>query len=123
MNPKRDAMPSLPRLSPPGPPSGLFTGAKVMMRTLLLRDLPLTGSGFGLLLGLLAAAGCAPPTGSLSGKVLLNGKALPGGKVAVLSVDGTGNPVSTDLDEEGNYHLDKVPVGQVKITVSNMHLK
>src|SRR6266511_705174 len=81
------------------------------------------GTGVGLLLVLLAACGCGKPTGKVSGKVQLNGKPLPGGTVAFLSVDGTGNPASADLDEEGNYHLEKVPVGKVKITVANLHLK
>src|SRR5919198_4749153 len=88
------------------------------------RDRRHLGIALGLLLLLIAAPGCGPGYGKVSGKVLLpGGKPLPGGNVTFFSVDGTGNPASAELDEEGNYHLEKVPVGKVKITVSNLFLK
>jgi Carboxypeptidase regulatory-like domain len=95
-----------------------------MMTNPFCRGWRRVGSGLGLLVLSLAVCGCAKPTGKVSGKVLqANGKPLPGGTVAFLSVDGTGNPATGEVDQEGNYHLEKVPVGKVKITVSNLHLK
>ncbi len=53
----------------------------------------------------------------VTGKVLLQGKPLPGGRVTFLSVNG-GFASSDVIDENGNYQIE-APVGDVKIAVDN----
>ncbi|CAN0264765.1 unnamed protein product, partial [Phaeothamnion confervicola] len=80
------------------------------------------------LLALLAAvAGCGgqPPRSvdhaEVTGKVLLQGKPVPGGQVSFVAVTG-GFAASGNIDENGNYQI-KAPVGEVKITVNNTALQ
>jgi hypothetical protein len=77
----------------------------------------------GLQIGLLILmVGCvknphAVEHAEVSGKVLYQGKALPGGIVTFISVNG-GFAASADIDQDGNYQL-KPPVGEVEISVTN----
>jgi hypothetical protein len=57
----------------------------------------------------------------VSGKVLFQGKPLPGGVVNFVTVNG-GFAATGAIDENGNYQL-KAPVGEVKIGVSNKMLR
>jgi hypothetical protein len=77
----------------------------------------------GTLLLSLLVCGCnnsgMGPQGQVSGKVIYNGKPLPGGQVTFLTAKGyTFNSV---IDPEGNYKL-QAPVGEAKIVVDNRML-
>ncbi len=70
-------------------------------------------------------AGCSKTPRSaehveVSGKVLLQGKPLPGGRVMFVTVKG-GFASSATIDENGNYQI-KAPVGDVEIGVDNQML-
>jgi|SRR5579875_344133 len=82
----------------------------------------------GLLLGLLIlSAGCG--SGSprsvehteVKGKVLFQGKPLPGGTVSFVAVNGA-FAWTGPIDENGNYEV-KAPVGEVRIGVDNRMLQ
>ena len=68
---------------------------------------------FGLFLLSAAPLGCGSKTGTVTGKVTLDGKPLLIGKI---SFTGKGKTVSADIIE-GEYTAKKVPVGDVKVTV------
>jgi hypothetical protein len=57
----------------------------------------------------------------VSGRVLFQGKPLPGGKVSFVAVNG-GFASTGDIDENGNYQI-KPPVGDVEISVTNRMLQ
>ncbi len=77
----------------------------------------------GLLLLPLSPMGCGGPgQGKVSGRVLYNGVALPGGRVTFRPADPKQNSVSAELDAEGNYQA-VLPVGDVKICVDNRELE
>ena len=76
----------------------------------------------GLMLFVAVAGGCSPGKGKVSGKVLLNGKPLPGGTVMFHPVDSRRNPVSATIDEAGNYEA-TVPVGEALVRVDNRGLQ
>ncbi|HEV3440232.1 MAG TPA: carboxypeptidase-like regulatory domain-containing protein [Gemmata sp.] len=79
------------------------------------------------LLGLLTLiGGCSKNPQSVdhaevSGKVLIEGKPVPGGQVSFVAVNG-GFAASGNIDENGNYQI-KAPVGEVIITVNNSMLQ
>jgi hypothetical protein len=72
------------------------------------------------------AVGCARRSVEhieVSGRVLYQGKPLPGGKVNFVSVEGEQTFASSGvIDEKGNYTI-KAPVGPVLIGVDNRMLK
>lgn len=73
---------------------------------------------------LLAGCGQTPHSvdhAEVSGKVLFQGKPLPGGRVNFLAING-GFASSADIDENGNYQIN-APVGDVEIAVTNQMLK
>ena len=75
------------------------------------------------LLAVLAGCGQAPRSvehAEVSGKVLIEGKAVTGGQVSFVAVVG-GFASSGHIDENGNYQI-SAPVGEVKITVNNTML-
>jgi hypothetical protein len=73
---------------------------------------------------LLLCAGCGARGGHVSGKVLMkDGKPLPGGTITFYSDEGSGNPISGAIHEDGTYDVRGVPLGRVKVTVSNLDLK
>jgi hypothetical protein len=57
----------------------------------------------------------------VSGKVLFQGKPLPGGQVTFVAVNG-GFASSGTIDENGNYKIN-APVGEVEIGVTNRMLQ
>jgi hypothetical protein len=70
-------------------------------------------------------AGCGQRTGHIAGKVLQkDGKPLPGGTVTFFpeAGGGTAMPVAAIVKADGTYDAPAVPVGPVKITVSNATL-
>lgn len=79
-------------------------------------------------LGLLTlTTGCGEKNASsaehaeVTGKVLFQGKPLPGGKVSFVAING-GFASSGLIDENGNYQI-KAPVGDVEIGVTNQMLQ
>jgi hypothetical protein len=76
------------------------------------------------LLALVGGCGQKPQSidhAEVSGKVLFQGKPLPGGQVSFVSV-GTGFATSGNIDENGKYQV-SAPVGEVVITVNNTMLQ
>lgn len=72
--------------------------------------------GWPVLLGMLAAVGCGPSFGKVSGKVYYKTELVKGGTVSFVSPD---NKVSrmAEIQEDGSYTVDKVPLGDVTICV------
>jgi hypothetical protein len=70
-------------------------------------------------------AGCrssrAPTQADVSGKVLFQGKPLPGGQIAFVALKGGFSNVAT-IDENGDYQI-KAPLGEVEISVTNRMLQ
>lgn len=64
---------------------------------------------------LVLMAGCGNPKGSVSGKVLYQDKPLTGGYVTFIQEKGPS--LSAKIQSDGQYRIDKVPLGEVKITV------
>jgi hypothetical protein len=73
------------------------------------------------LLLLPVVAGCGPGQGKVTGRVLYDGKPLPGGRVTFMP-EGAANPVTVMLDEQGNYEA-VLPTGEVKVSVDNHELE
>jgi hypothetical protein len=74
------------------------------------------------LLLLPAMVGCGVGQGKVSGKVMFEGKPLPGGRVTFFPQEKGLNDVTVLLDEQGNYQVD-LPACEVKVTVNNQELK
>jgi hypothetical protein len=55
-----------------------------------------------------------PATGTISGRVLLNGQAIPGAHVVAMDAGGT-PMVSTMSDPDGTYSIRKLPPGQYRV--------
>ena len=60
--------------------------------------------------------------GSLSGKVLIDGKPLGGGRVELFSEDGR-NAVSCQIGPDGEYKVAEPPLGTCAVVVTTSHLK
>jgi hypothetical protein len=73
--------------------------------------------GFGLAFMLPILAGCAPGTGTVSGKITYNGKPLPGAIVMFQPAAAGQNPVTLALDAESRYSV-TLPTGEVSVTVN-----
>jgi hypothetical protein len=73
------------------------------------------------LCGMLLAAGCSSQ-GVVSGKVLYQGKPVPGGNVSFL-LDGARGVMSSPIAEDGSYTIQNVPPGTVKITVETTSVR
>jgi hypothetical protein len=66
--------------------------------------------------------GCNKPSGSVSGKVTYNGKALKGGNVTF--VGGAGQPSgSASIKEDGTYFIPKLAAGPYKVVVETESLR
>jgi hypothetical protein len=65
--------------------------------------------------------GCGSKTGTVFGRVIYQGKPVPGGMVNFLPQveQHQGQVFSSIIDENGNYKVIKVPIGPGKITVQD----
>lgn len=63
----------------------------------------------------LAAAGCGPSAGSVSGNITFEGKGIPVGTVVFVPANGA--DVSGSI-YEGKYLVDKVPPGEAKVFIT-----
>ncbi len=92
-----------------------------------MRRFAALGKGWGLPLTLaaLAAAGCSPATGSISGKVVYTAQdgahVVKGGYVNFTAADGSRH--SADISKEGTYTVENVPLGDAKVSVDTSSLK
>ena len=76
------------------------------------------------LAGALAVAGCGRSSGTVTGTVTYKGKALKGGSVVFIPpAGGEAATVSAQIGEDGTFTAEKVPVGDVKVTVDTSYLK
>ena len=66
--------------------------------------------------------GCSQPTGTVTGKVYYKGVILKGGNVSFQTEDKKMNRRSEIL-EDGSYRVDKVPQGDMIITVETASIK
>lgn len=69
---------------------------------------------------LISMIGCGPaaiPTSSITGKVLLKGKTVAVGVVSLESSE-TGYASSRKLESDGTFHIQEIPLGTYKVTVS-----
>jgi len=76
----------------------------------------------GLLILAVAVVGCGPNQVKVSGRVLFDGKPLPGGRVTFRPADPSQNSVSAVIDEQGNYAA-VLPAGDVQVSVDNSELE
>jgi hypothetical protein len=65
--------------------------------------------------------GCAQKISTVSGRVLVDGKPLPGGRVTFRPENTAFNSVSVDLDEQGRYQA-TLPLGKISVSVDNREL-
>jgi hypothetical protein len=77
---------------------------------------------FGLVLLIPVVAGCEAGQGQVSGRVLFDGKPLPGGRLTFRPADPRQNSVSAELDPGGNYQV-VLPAGEVQVCVDNRELE
>ncbi|MFO0843004.1 MAG: hypothetical protein U0797_11515 [Gemmataceae bacterium] len=68
-----------------------------------------------LLVAFALLAGCAKPTGSVSGKVTHKGKELPSGTVTYFTPDN--QVVAAQIGSDGTYSIPKLTAGKAKISV------
>jgi hypothetical protein len=66
-------------------------------------------------LGLLTLSGCGARTGDVTGKVTFGDKTVASGSVMIIASDSLA--YHGVIDDEGNYTIAKVPVGQGKMAV------
>jgi hypothetical protein len=69
----------------------------------------------------LLASGCGSKTGTVSGKVTHQGKAVSNGFISFLpqTPQDQGRVFSSIIDENGAYEVTRVPVGPAKIVIQN----
>lgn len=71
---------------------------------------------------LLAMTGCGSSTGTISGKVSYKDAPLKGGNVTFLTKDKKVSRLS-EIQEDGSYKIEKMPAGEVLISVETASLK
>jgi hypothetical protein len=71
---------------------------------------------------MLCVAGCGPKQASIAGRVLVDGKPLPGGRVTFRPENSAFNSVSVELNEQGQYET-VLPVGLIHVSVDNRELE
>jgi hypothetical protein len=69
----------------------------------------------------LGLAGCGSSKGTVSGKVYYKDAPLKGGTVTVVGADK--QSYLAEIQEDGNYSVEKIPVGEVSITVETTSLR
>jgi hypothetical protein len=70
----------------------------------------------GVLVALLALAGCAANTGQVSGTVKVDGEPVETGSILFVPADGKGSTAGGKI-EKGQYSV-KVPLGSMKVAIS-----
>ena len=86
-----------------------------------LRPLCRLATSIGCFIVMLALVpGCGPKAGDVTGSVVYKDKPVTSGTVTMVGKDG--NPVQTEIKEDGKYELRGVPVGEVRIAVSSPSL-
>lgn len=68
-----------------------------------------------------SAVGCGGGKATVTGKVTIDGKPLPAGRISFVPSKG-GAGVGADI-KDGQYTVEKVPVGSVKVTVETTTIK
>jgi hypothetical protein len=68
-------------------------------------------------LAALAGCGGGPETGTVAGKVTLDGTAVAGGTVSFLT-SSSGVPVTVPINPDGTYQAEGVPAGEAVVTVA-----
>jgi len=76
----------------------------------------LLAGGFVLFLSV-GLFGCGGGTGTVTGKVQVNGKVVPSGLVTIIASDN--GSYRSPVKKDGTYEISGVPVGLAKITVTN----
>jgi hypothetical protein len=72
---------------------------------------------------LAVAAGCGGPgEGEVSGRVTYRNKPVPGGLVTFTPASGRANPVTVELDKDGNFPAVTLPGGEVHVSIDNREL-
>ncbi len=71
---------------------------------------------FVLVAATLALTGCSKPVGTVSGKVIYQGKPLKGGSVSFVSTEG-GQSFAAGLNDDGTYSIPKILGGAYKVCV------
>jgi hypothetical protein len=96
---------------------------KNAMALLTFRRSRLCQLGAGTLIAVFAA-GCSRGNAesNVSGRVLLDGKPLPGGTVVFVPAASGVNNVAAQIDESGNFGPILLPVGEVMVSVDNRSL-
>jgi len=84
-----------------------------------------TSTRTAVFLGLLACVswtiGCgpvAPPSGSVSGKVIFNGQPLTSGVVTLVNEE-SGVGASVEIDSSGSYYIQSIRTGEYNVAVHN----
>jgi hypothetical protein len=68
------------------------------------------------------AVGCSPTMGTVTGKVAkADGTVVKGGTISFF--DANGHSVNADIQEDGTFKAENVPLGEVKVTVDNNKYK
>jgi hypothetical protein len=77
---------------------------------------------FGLLaVGLfVVVSGCGDAT--VSGRVLFDGRPLPGGRLTFLPADSSRGSIPSEISDQGNYQA-VLPRGKIRVTVDNRELQ
>lgn len=78
--------------------------------------------GFAVLVSAMGTAGCGSSTGTVSGKVSYKNTMLKGGNVSFISIDKKFNKLA-EIQEDGSYKVEKVPVGEMIICVDTSSLR
>lgn len=68
----------------------------------------------------LMVGGCGGSSGTISGKVLYQGKPLPGGYVNFMSEDAKAVIKTSEIGDDGSYSVSGMPVGSAKISVQGL---
>lgn len=66
---------------------------------------------------ILAFVGCAPPSGRVTGTILVDAKPLPSGRVTFLCDGGKRPAISGDISKTGSYEIANIPPGRVRVAV------
>jgi len=90
-----------------------------MIWAILVHDRSWVAATIGFIL--FALTGCGGGTGSLSGKVTMNGKPVTSGTVQAFLVDGA--TLTSEISPDGNYSINELPAGITRIGVSSPNPK